>query len=136
MAQTRASNGHARRGAVAWLRGQRLPCWICGLPIDYGAPAHHPMSFECDELVPVSKGGSPTDRANIAAAHACCNNWRKAKSVETVQASKAAVLRSLGRWTTPQQFVSAAKRLKANARCDAPRPAHGAKGAKDTRLTW
>lgn len=31
------------------------------------------MSFEVDELVPVSKGGDPLDRANVDAAHRVCN---------------------------------------------------------------
>ena len=34
------------------------------------------MSFEVDEIVPVSKGGSPTDRANVAPAHRICNQRR------------------------------------------------------------
>ena len=51
------------------------------------------MSFELDELVPVSKywlGGYPSpeacamDYANNAATHRCCNNWRKNKTVEEV----------------------------------------------------
>jgi len=72
-----------------WLRAQGQPCWICrafGKPggIDYSLPAGHPFAFEVDELVPVSKGGSPTDRSNVRAAHRCCNQWRGNKSVEQV----------------------------------------------------
>ena len=85
----RASNGNARRKAVAWLRAQGRPCWICqafGRPasIDYSLPAGHPGSFEVDELVPVSRGGSPTDHANLAATHRACNEWRSNRSVEWV----------------------------------------------------
>lgn len=72
----RYSNGHARRQVRAWLRAQGLPCHICGGAIDYTLPAGHPMSFEVDEIVPVSKGGSPIDRANVAAAHRICNEKR------------------------------------------------------------
>lgn len=74
----RTSNGNARRKLLAWLRAQGRPCHICGMPIDYSLPAGHPMSFECDELVPVSKGGSPYDRANVDAAHRICNERRGA----------------------------------------------------------
>ena len=28
----------------------RLPCAICGMPIDYDLPAGDPMSFEVDEI--------------------------------------------------------------------------------------
>ncbi|MCI1318896.1 MAG: hypothetical protein LKG38_06115 [Atopobiaceae bacterium] len=90
----RQRNGNARRQAVAWLRAQGRPCWICeafGRPatIDYTLPARHPMSFECDELVPVSCGGSPTDHANLAAAHRRCNEWRGNRSVAWVLAQAA-----------------------------------------------
>ena len=72
----RTANGHQRRETVAWLRRQRNPCHICGLGIDYSRPARDPLSFECDELVPVSRGGDPTKRSNVAASHRCCNEWR------------------------------------------------------------
>ena len=51
-----------------WRRVRALgePCWICGLPIPLDAPARDPLSFELDELLPVSKGGSPTDPGNVA----------------------------------------------------------------------
>lgn len=85
----RSANGNARRKLRMWLKSQRRPCWICqafGLDgeIDYSLPARHPLSFEVDELVPVSRGGSPLDRANVAAAHRRCNQWRGNRSVEEV----------------------------------------------------
>ena len=74
-----------------WLRSQGRPCWICRAfgrvgTIDYTLPAGHPFSFEVDELVPVSLGGSPTARSNVDAAHRCCNQWRSNKTVEQVLA--------------------------------------------------
>lgn len=74
-----------------WLRAQGRPCWICRAfgrtgTIDYSLPAGHPFAFEVDELVPVSKGGSPTSRSNVDAAHRCCNQWRSDRSVEEVLA--------------------------------------------------
>lgn len=50
-----------------------LPCALCGKAIDYSLPAGHPMSYELDEIVPVSKGGSPFDKANVQPAHRRCN---------------------------------------------------------------
>lgn len=75
-ATNRYANGHARRKLRAWLRAQGRPCHICGRPIDYSLPAGDPMSFEVDELVPVSRGGSPYDRENVDAAHRICNQRR------------------------------------------------------------
>ena len=71
------------------LRAEGRGCWICrafGRPdaIDYTLPARHPRSFEVDELVPVSKGGSPIDYGNVDAAHRECNIWRGNRSVQEV----------------------------------------------------
>lgn len=76
MGNPRYSNGAARRKLRAWLRSQGRPCHICGQPIDYSLPAGDPLSFEVDEIVPVSKGGSPLDRSNVDAAHRICNQRR------------------------------------------------------------
>lgn len=85
----RRRNGNARNKLRGWLRSQGQPCWICqaaGRPgiIDYSLPAGHPLAFEVDELVPVSLGGDPLDRANVKAAHRCCNQWRGNRTVEEV----------------------------------------------------
>ena len=76
MTNPRYANGHARRQLRAWLKAQGAPCHICGRAIDYSLPAGHPLSFEVDEIVPVSKGGSPLDRANVAPSHRICNERR------------------------------------------------------------
>ena len=78
----RYENGAARRKVRAWLKAQGLPCHICGMVIDYSLPAGDPMSFEVDEIVPVSKGGSPIDRSNVAAAHRICNERRGNRPIE------------------------------------------------------
>ena len=85
----RSSNGSARRKARARLKAEGRGCWICkafGRPsaINYDLPAGHPLSFEVDELVPVSKGGSPIEYSNLDATHRGCNEWRGNKSVQEV----------------------------------------------------
>lgn len=72
----RTRNGHARRKLRARLRGEGRPCHICRMLIDYSLPAGDPMSFEVDELVPVSRGGDPLDYGNVDAAHRICNQRR------------------------------------------------------------
>lgn len=98
----RRANGTARTKLRRWLRSQGRGCWICrafGRPdaIDYSLPAGHPMSFECDELDPVSLGGDPLDRMNVDAAHRCCNQWRGNKTVAEVLA----IARGAGAGTPP-----------------------------------
>lgn len=59
------------------LRAGKGPCWLCGQPIDYGAPAYHPDGFEADHVYPVSThphlAGDP---GNIRASHMRCNRAR------------------------------------------------------------
>ena len=50
-----------------------LPCAICAAPIDYSLPAGDPWSYELDEIVPVSLGGSELDPGNVQPAHRICN---------------------------------------------------------------
>lgn len=69
----RRANGARRTALRNRVKAMGLPCALCGKPIDYGLPAGHPMSYELDEIVPVSRGGSPFDIENVQPAHRCCN---------------------------------------------------------------
>lgn len=69
----RRSNGSRRDAIRRRWRSIGAPCALCGKPIDYSLPAGHPMSFEVDEIVPVSKGGDPLDFSNTQPAHRACN---------------------------------------------------------------
>ena len=85
----RYANANARVKLRNRLKAEGRGCWICrafGRPdaIDYSLPARHPRSFEVDELVPVSRGGSPLDYSNVDAAHRECNGWRGNRSVAQV----------------------------------------------------
>ena len=82
----RRANGSARDRIRATIRARGEPCAICGRPIDYslgmitdpatGRRRPHPMSFVVDEIVPVSRGGSPIDPRNCRPAHWACNARR------------------------------------------------------------
>lgn len=87
----RYARGSARTKLRNRLRAEGRGCWICrafGRPdaIDYSLPARHPRSFEVDEIIPISKGGSPIDYGNVDATHRECNNWRGNRSVAEVLA--------------------------------------------------
>lgn len=79
MGNPRRTNGSRRTKLRNRVRAMGLPCALCGMPIDYSLPAGDPMSYELDEIVPVSKGGSPYDPANVQPAHRICNQ-RKGNS--------------------------------------------------------
>ena len=69
----RYSNGARRRAIRERWKAIGAPCSLCGKPIDYALPAGHPMAFEVDEIVPVSKGGDPLDFENTQPTHRVCN---------------------------------------------------------------
>lgn len=55
------------------------PCWICGQPIDYRAPARTPDAWEPDHFIPVSERPDLAfDPGNILPAHCSCNRSRGA----------------------------------------------------------
>lgn len=111
----RRADGNRRNKLRRWLASQGRACWICTHPIDYGLPPNHPLSFECDELVPVSVGGSPFDRDNVDAAHRCCNNWRSTRTPDTVAMIRQAVWEAYGDPGGPLEFVECAKSLASPA---------------------
>lgn len=69
----RYSNGARRRAIRERWKAIGAPCSLCGKPIDYALPAGHPMAFEVDEIVPVSRGGDPLDFDNTQPTHRVCN---------------------------------------------------------------
>ena len=81
MSNPRVSNGAKRRKLREYCKRLGEPCHLCGKPIDYTLPAGHPMSFEIDEIVPISKGGSPYTKSNTAPAHRICNQRRGNKPI-------------------------------------------------------
>lgn len=108
----RASNGHARRKVLAYVKASGAPCWICGMQTDPSIPARHPFAIEADEIEPHAHGGSSYSLANNKAAHRCCNNWRRTKPVWYVNAIRELVYKAFPNVSNPLDFVAAAKRVK------------------------
>lgn len=73
MGNVRYANGAKRREIRRWLMHTQDTCALCGKPIDKTLNTPHPMSAEVDEIIPVSKGGSPYDRGNVQLVHRICN---------------------------------------------------------------
>ena len=57
-------------------------CGICGKPVDKTLKYPHPLSATVDHIIPVSKGGHPSDLANLQLAHRCCNRAKSDKLLE------------------------------------------------------
>lgn len=54
-------------------------CGICGKPVDKSLRWPHPLSACVDHIVPIDKGGHPSDLANLQLAHMCCNRQKSDK---------------------------------------------------------
>lgn len=78
----RRLNRGAREAARRRVLAMDVPCNICGRPIDPTIPWPDPWSAEVDEVIPVSRGGSPTDLRNLAKVHRRCNQMKSDKSLE------------------------------------------------------
>ena len=63
-------------------------CGICGKPVDFSYKYPHPLSPTVDHIIPVSKGGHPTDLSNLQLAHRCCNRQKSDKLLETILSEK------------------------------------------------
>ena len=48
-------------------------CGICGKPVDFSLKFPDPMSPTIDHIIPVAKGGHPSDIDNLQLAHFYCN---------------------------------------------------------------
>lgn len=56
-------------------------CGICGQPVDFSLKFPHPLSPCIDHIIPVDKGGHPSDLQNLQLAHLTCNRAKSDKIV-------------------------------------------------------
>ena len=54
-------------------------CGICGKPVDFTKKYPHPLSPCIDHIIPVAKGGHPSDIDNLQLAHWICNREKSDK---------------------------------------------------------
>ena len=57
-------------------------CGICGQPVDFGMKYPHPLSPCIDHIIPVARGGHPSDIDNLQLAHWKCNREKSDKLPE------------------------------------------------------
>ena len=62
-------------------------CGICGKPVDFSYKFPHPLSPCIDHIIPVSKGGHPSDIDNLQLAHFACNRAKSDKLALNVVSS-------------------------------------------------
>ena len=60
-------------------------CGICGKPVDFSLKYPHPLSPCIDHIIPVAKGGHPSDISNLQLAHWTCNRQKSDKLIDRSQ---------------------------------------------------
>lgn len=70
-------------------------CGICGRPVDFDKVFPNPWSATVDHIIPVSKGGNPTELENMQLAHLQCNRIKAAKLLQPQIKEKAVSNRDL-----------------------------------------
>ena len=63
-------------------------CAICGQPVNKNIRFPDPMSPTIDHIIPIDKGGHPSDISNLQLAHLCCNNRKSDKLIPSVDVKK------------------------------------------------
>lgn len=77
-ANPRYANGHRRRNLRTRVLREETHCGICGEEVDKSILTPDPFSPEVDEIIPISLGGDPLDRANLQLTHRQCNRCKSA----------------------------------------------------------
>ena len=67
-------------------------CGICDRPVDFSLKYPHPLSPTIDHIIPLSKGGHPSDIDNLQLAHRCCNRQKSDKLIDRRSVTEQAVI--------------------------------------------
>lgn len=67
-------------------------CGICGKPVDFSLKYPHPLSACIDHIIPIARGGHPSDFDNLQLAHWTCNRQKSDKLIERKEVVKREVL--------------------------------------------
>ena len=60
-------------------------CGICGKRVDFKLKFPHPLSPCIDHIIPIAKGGGPSDISNLQLAHLTCNRQKSDKLVQKIE---------------------------------------------------
>ena len=81
-------------------------CGICGKTVDFSLRYPHPLSPCIDHIIPIAKGGHPSDIENMQLAHWTCNRMKsdkifsKSGAVQQSEVISNRVLPHSRNWTT------------------------------------
>lgn len=77
-------------------------CGICGRPVNKKLKYPHPLSPCIDHIIPIAKGGHPSDLSNLQLAHWTCNRQKSDKLISG--GSQAKVIEVISNRVLPQSM--------------------------------
>lgn len=66
-------------------------CAICGQPVDMSLRYPHPLAKSVDHIIPINRGGHPSDLSNLQLAHWTCNRAKADKLLKDPNAAESVV---------------------------------------------
>jgi len=78
-------------------------CGICGRPVDKRLKYPDPMSAVIDHIIPINKGGHPSDISNLQLAHWTCNRQKSDKLFKNEE-NKTKDVKTIGNRNLPQSI--------------------------------
>lgn len=79
-------------------------CAICGGPVDFTLRYPHPLSACIDHIIPVAKGGHPSDINNLQLAHMTCNRQKSDKLIDESRSRGTSVQEVISNRILPHTF--------------------------------
>lgn len=79
-------------------------CGICGKPVDFSQKYPNPLSPCIDHIIPIAKGGHPSDIDNLQLAHWTCNRQKADKLIDTKRDSVSEQTETLSNRVLPQSM--------------------------------
>ena len=83
MTRNRPDKDGTHRGAFEKnkkkIYASQTTCGICGRPVDFTQKYPHPLSPCIDHIIPINRGGHPSDIDNLQLAHWTCNRQKSDK---------------------------------------------------------
>ena len=77
-------------------------CGICGQPVDFSLKYPHPLSPCIDHIIPIAKGGHPSDLENLQLAHWTCNRQKSDKLLRPKEANGSGEAETMSNRVLPQ----------------------------------
>ena len=78
-------------------------CALCGKPVDFSLRYPNPLAPSVDHIIPINRGGHPSDLSNLQLAHWTCNR-QKADKLQREDATAVVPGKLISNRNLPQSF--------------------------------